>query len=414
MRESPVKWSLHSPSFFGLGVASSLPSPSFGEVLLAILFLRFGDLSLLKVKDVGKSEPRASGVIGSWVVVSSVIGVMCPVAWVFRHCHCLWHLRNLFGWCVASLIGLLGRLGSRPVWKVNRNREVQNPWLWCRWFLVFSSVIGALCLVAWVVCLCCCHSLWHLRWSFPFWVMLFFSWFLCVVLFSPSSSLFRWRCLPPPLAGVAIFSLSVGGAALGGPTFQSFFGVVVLVYPPSCWGCSSLPPPFWVVLPLSPVLLGLLLRVVLFFPPLSFVRCWRPQSPWGGAVVFFVFLIFLIMWLILHDSNWTNSQAKSEVVLAFAFLPSASVLHPLSFRLLLGGAAFSFSFLWVVLLSPSLSCGWCCFPSPGTAWWCCFLPPPWGGAVFFTLHEINLGSGTGWCWVKSDVTTFYQVKLNRI
>ena len=48
---------------------------------------RPGDLSLLKVKDVGKSEPRPSGVVGSWKF--SVIDVLCPVAWVFGLCHCL-------------------------------------------------------------------------------------------------------------------------------------------------------------------------------------------------------------------------------------------------------------------------------------------------------------------------------------
>ena len=38
---------------------------------------------MVKVKDVGKSEPRASGVVGSLVVVSSVIDAMSPLPWVF-------------------------------------------------------------------------------------------------------------------------------------------------------------------------------------------------------------------------------------------------------------------------------------------------------------------------------------------
>ena len=45
---------------------------------------RLGDEPLLKVEDVRKAERRASGVVGSWVVVSSSsIGIMCHVAWVF-------------------------------------------------------------------------------------------------------------------------------------------------------------------------------------------------------------------------------------------------------------------------------------------------------------------------------------------
>ena len=36
----------------------------------------------------GSPNPEP-GVVCSWVVVSSVSAVMCPVAWVFRLCHCL-------------------------------------------------------------------------------------------------------------------------------------------------------------------------------------------------------------------------------------------------------------------------------------------------------------------------------------
>ena len=38
--------------------------------------------AVLKVKDNGKSEPCASGIVGSWVIVSSIVGVLCLVAWV--------------------------------------------------------------------------------------------------------------------------------------------------------------------------------------------------------------------------------------------------------------------------------------------------------------------------------------------
>ena len=53
----------------------ALPSSfSFGCCFVNWPLARPGDSSFLK----GQSEPRASGVVGSWVVVSSVIGVMCP------------------------------------------------------------------------------------------------------------------------------------------------------------------------------------------------------------------------------------------------------------------------------------------------------------------------------------------------
>ena len=40
---------------------------------------RLGNKPVWKVKEFGKSEPRASGVVGSWVVSS----ILCPVTWVF-------------------------------------------------------------------------------------------------------------------------------------------------------------------------------------------------------------------------------------------------------------------------------------------------------------------------------------------
>ena len=75
-----------------LGVASSLPSPSFGVVLFREL--AFGSSwGLIIVEGQGRWEVRtpirASGVVGSGVVVSSVVGVMSPVAWLSRLCHCL-------------------------------------------------------------------------------------------------------------------------------------------------------------------------------------------------------------------------------------------------------------------------------------------------------------------------------------
>ena len=52
---------------------------------------------------------------------------------------------------------------------------------------------------------------------------------LCVVLFSPSSSLL-WCCLSSSSVWCFVSPcLSVDGAALGGPTFRSFFCVVVLL-----------------------------------------------------------------------------------------------------------------------------------------------------------------------------------------
>ena len=193
--------------------------------------------------------------------------------------------------------------------------------------------------------------------------MLLSPWFLCVVLFSPSSSSSWWCCLPPPLSGVVFFSLSMDGADLGGPTFQSFFGVVVfttleaLVYSPSQWRCSSLPPPpSGCLLLLSPVLLGVLLFlwVVLSSSP-SFEWC-----------------CFLLLFLLCG----VDVRSLLEVVL---LSPSLSC----------GGAASTPSLLssCVVLSASSSSFGWYCslrLPS-GAA-----VSPPLSGVLLFRLLGVVL------------------------
>ena len=76
---------------------------------------RPGDWTLWKVKDIGMSEPRASGVVGSWFVGSSIFDIVCSVAWALALSLSLtlsivtffWVvllLPHSFGWCCLSLL----------------------------------------------------------------------------------------------------------------------------------------------------------------------------------------------------------------------------------------------------------------------------------------------------------------------
>ena len=129
----------------------------------------------------------------------------------------------------------------------------------------------------------------------------------------------------------------VGGAALGGPTFQSFFCVVVRLFGGAgfsfhlFWWCCSRPRPslgWWCFHPLSPFWAVL----VLHFPSPSLGCCNAP--------------------------------------------------HPL----VPGGAAFFL--LFGQYCSLPLPSGWCCFPPPLSVVRCCLPPPPWGGAagLFFVFE----------------------------
>ena len=139
---------------------------------------------------------------------------------------------------------------------------------------------------------------------------------------------FRLYCVPS--------SPFVGGAALGGPTFLSFFGVVLLSrpfgvalrFPPPSMGCccSFLPS-------IRVVLLGLLLVV----------RCCVPHAPSAcGAALPCGWCCFHLHLLLLGRVDWPPPFLR--------------------------GAVFLTSCGWSCFFH--LPCGWC-FPFSSSSEWCC-------------------------------------------
>ena len=134
----------------------------------------------------------------------------------------------------------------------------------------------------------------------------------------------------------------MGGAALGGPTSQSYFGVVRLHFRGGAF--SSL---LWVVL-----LFTSSLWVVLLCPHLSIVRCCLSPPPCGGAAAT-LFTNFTIRFNDVTTLNQLklNQIIKNEARQTWWWPLTFFFVHLIFLLLLLGGATFWRCF------SPH-PCGW--------------------------------------------------------
>ena len=251
------------------------------------------------------------------------------------------------------------------------------------------------------------------------WVVLFSSFPVWVVLLSLHPSL-ECCCSPPLVLLGVVFSRLLSSAALGGPTFQSFFGVVF----PLFGGAGFSSPLFVGVAPALPPSLRWWC-----FHFLSFLRWCCGASPFAchplslrfhvGGAAFFLFLwVVLFRWLAFGSSwgltiveGWGRREVRTLSLLGRWFLVccffcfwcfvscwlglwalALSLSLTLAMVALLGGSVLLIGF-WVVLgtsqFGPCLCrcpwllrwrplSGWCCFSSRSFV---CLLFP-WSGTAF--------------------------------
>ena len=305
----------HSESSLWVALPSS---SSFGWCFVNWPLARPGNLSLLKVKDVGKSEPLASPVLGLLVLLLLVSCVL--LLWSFG---IVIVLDICDGNPVALLIGFWVVLGTNLF---GRSQEIAKT------KPLDSCVVGSWFFFCYWCFVFCCLGRVSLLLSLSLTFTMIFpllgdAWFFCVVLFS---------LLLLPL--VVLSSSSSGWCCV----LLSFYGRC-------CFGWSHVPilqwcggsPLWWYWFILRPVGGAHRFLLLLSVVAAPFARvAWPPHTPLGGVFLFSLF------WVVLFFS--------------FLFLVGGTA-SPLRLLLLLWVVLFS-SVSRVVLLSLLPSVGCCCSP----------------------------------------------------